>query len=107
MPGIGNRPDPNEQRREEKRNNPFGLNPIDKMMLEHLAEFNKARDRYTPVVTNLNDIEFSALYDVVLANRNERIARLMVENPTFRKLVIDDLVEEAERQEQLVKDQGN
>lgn len=98
--GIGNRPDPMEQKREEKRDNPLGLNLVDKIVLENLTLLRKAKEKYTPLVQNLTDMDFAGLFQVVMDERKKRMVRLMMENPAILRSAIDDL-------NQRIKDEGN
>lgn len=54
-------------------------------------DFEEAEKKYNPLVRHIKDIEFAALYKVVVEERTRRMARLMIENPAILKMEAERL----------------
>lgn len=59
---------------------------------ERLAKRIKTiRAKYAPIIPRLDDVEFATLYEMMVNERDERHARLIVTNPIYQRLVVQRL----------------
>lgn len=66
-------------------------NIIDDIFEKSINEMNTAKAKYEPLVQHLTDMEFAALYTVIMDERTIRMARLMMENPAILQQQLEKL----------------
>lgn len=70
-------------------------NIIDEIFKKNIEELNAAKKKYEPLVKNSTDMEFAALWNVVLEERTRRMTRLMLENPLILRAEMERIAQEA------------
>lgn len=92
-----------EYHEKEKRANGF----LNDLFQEHLDTLTKAKNKYRPLVHSLTDMEFAGLFQIVMEERETRMAKLMLTNPGFRMAAAHHAQQEIDKINQQIKDGEN
>lgn len=70
------------------------MDPITDIVSKMAKDVEEAKAKYDPMVKNLTDASFIAIFQSVMEERDRRMQRLILENPVVRQIAMMKLAEQ-------------